>query len=251
MTIDKSDALQSLAPGAEWVLRGDELEWLSTDIPEPTDIEIETERARLDYLEGVYEYRRKREYPPISEQLDKIYHEGLDAWKAEIDAVKAENPKAYPNEEDQAAHIKAHVDQYLFDKQLAAYTEAVARLEQYPLAEGRGPITEMQEKIDENGYSVYDDETGEPIMEEVVISPAIDPLEPVEVEDTVFVTDSDGEQVLDSDGMPVTETVMVRNPILVQDEGERAEAEDVIAETPQAVIDHYDTLINSTDDTTA
>jgi hypothetical protein len=231
--ITKADALQSLTPGAEWVLRGDELEWLSTDIPEPTDIEIETERARLEYLEGVYEYRRKREYPPISEQLDKIYHEGLDAWKAEIDAVKAENPKAYPNEADQAAHIKAHVDQYVFDKQLAAYTEAIARLEQYPLAEGRGPITEMQETGE------YDEQTGEPITQEVVISPAIDPLEPVEVEETVFVTDSDGEQVLDSDGMPVTETVMVRNPILVQDEGERAEAEDVIAETPEAVIDRY------------
>jgi len=230
---DKATALQSLAPGAEWVLRGDELEWLDTQQPEPTDIEVESERARLDYLEGVYEYRREREYPPISEQLDKIYHEGLDAWKAEIDAVKVENPKGYPNEADQAAHIKAHVDQYIFDKQLAAYTEAVARLEQYPLAEGRGPITEMQETGE------YDEETGEPITQEVVISPAIDPLEPVEVEETVFVTDSDGEDVLDSDGMPVTETVMVRNPILVQDEGERAEAEDVVAETPQAVIDQY------------
>ena len=31
---------------------------------------------------------RKLEYPSISEQLDKIYHEGLDSWKKEIKKVK-------------------------------------------------------------------------------------------------------------------------------------------------------------------
>ena len=44
---DKAQALQSLAPGAEWVLRGDDLEWLSSDIPQPTDAEIEAEVQRL------------------------------------------------------------------------------------------------------------------------------------------------------------------------------------------------------------
>jgi len=40
---NKATALQSLAPNSEWVLRGDELEWLSTDIPQPSDAEIEAE----------------------------------------------------------------------------------------------------------------------------------------------------------------------------------------------------------------
>lgn len=45
------------------------------------------------------EYREKRaaEYPPIVDQLDLIFHEGLDAWKAEIQAVKDKYPK--PEEE--------------------------------------------------------------------------------------------------------------------------------------------------------
>ena len=43
----KSDALQSLRPGAEWVLRGDVLEWLDQTQTEPTEAEIDTEIARL------------------------------------------------------------------------------------------------------------------------------------------------------------------------------------------------------------
>ena len=58
---DKATALQSLAPGAEWVLRGDELEWLSPDIPQPTDAEIEAEVARLIAEQPAKEARAKRD----------------------------------------------------------------------------------------------------------------------------------------------------------------------------------------------
>ena len=59
--ITKGDALQSLAPGAEWVLRGDELEWLSTDIEQPTDAEIEAEVARLQEEQPAKEGRAERD----------------------------------------------------------------------------------------------------------------------------------------------------------------------------------------------
>lgn len=45
-----SDALQSLRPGAEWVLRGNEyagLEWLDTKQSQPTEAEVSAEVARL------------------------------------------------------------------------------------------------------------------------------------------------------------------------------------------------------------
>jgi len=58
---DKAQALQSLAPGAEWVLRGDELEWHSTDIPQPSDAEIEAEVARLIAEQPAKEARAKRD----------------------------------------------------------------------------------------------------------------------------------------------------------------------------------------------
>lgn len=40
-----------------------------------------------------YKYDRATAYPPITDQLDTIYHEGIDAWKAVITAVKEEYPK--------------------------------------------------------------------------------------------------------------------------------------------------------------
>ena len=41
------------------------------------------------------EYMRKRvnEYPSITDQLDDIYHNGIDTWKASIKLIKDANPK--------------------------------------------------------------------------------------------------------------------------------------------------------------
>ena len=40
-----------------------------------------------------YDLARYLEYPPLQEQLDKIYHSGVDAWKADIKAIKDKYPK--------------------------------------------------------------------------------------------------------------------------------------------------------------
>lgn len=40
-----------------------------------------------------YAKRRKAEYPSIEDQLDLIYHEGIDAWKEKIQTVKDKYPK--------------------------------------------------------------------------------------------------------------------------------------------------------------
>ena len=51
--------------------------------------------AKVKELEAIQAYQSKRvaEYPKIEEQLDKIYHSGIDAWKAEIKAIKDKYPK--------------------------------------------------------------------------------------------------------------------------------------------------------------
>ena len=41
-----------------------------------------------------YKYQRASEYPSIPDQLDTLYHSGLDAWKAQIKTVKDKYPKA-------------------------------------------------------------------------------------------------------------------------------------------------------------
>lgn len=41
-----------------------------------------------------YKYQRQQEYPTIADQLDYIYHNGIDAWKEDmIDPVKNKYPK--------------------------------------------------------------------------------------------------------------------------------------------------------------
>ena len=37
--------------------------------------------------------RRKEEYPSIEDQLDILYHQGYDAWKASIKEIKDKFPK--------------------------------------------------------------------------------------------------------------------------------------------------------------
>jgi hypothetical protein len=40
-----------------------------------------------------YQQLRAAAYPPIVDQLDTIFHGGLDAWKAEIQVTKNKYPK--------------------------------------------------------------------------------------------------------------------------------------------------------------
>ena len=40
-----------------------------------------------------YKSKRRDEYPSVVDQLDKIYHSGIDAWKADIKAIKDKYPK--------------------------------------------------------------------------------------------------------------------------------------------------------------
>ena len=91
------DALISLCPTAKWAVRGGkDIEWLDEEQTQPTEEEIVQKVAELEYQEEVNEYQRQRaaEYPSYADQFDKIFHEGVDAWKADIQAIKDKYPKA-------------------------------------------------------------------------------------------------------------------------------------------------------------
>ena len=65
------------------------------DIAQPTAEQIasyETAGNTAETLAGVLN-KRKKEYPSITDQLDKIYHDGVDEWKKVIKKVKDDNPK--------------------------------------------------------------------------------------------------------------------------------------------------------------
>ena len=90
----------------------------------------------VDYV-GVTTYTEARaaEYPPIEDQLDKIYHDGIDAWKADIKAIKDKYPKTQVGITS-IASLPDCVNTSLFDKQKVEYIRAKARLERYELSAG-------------------------------------------------------------------------------------------------------------------
>jgi len=50
-------------------------------------------QAEWDLEYDSYRTKRRAEYPRLEEQLDDIYHNGIDAWKASIKAIKDKYPK--------------------------------------------------------------------------------------------------------------------------------------------------------------
>ena len=234
MRYNIGDALLRLTPGAQWVLRGDEysgLEWLDETQTKPNEEEIVQKVAELEYQEEINEYQRQRaaEYPSYADQFDKIYHEGIDAWKSTIQTVKDK----YPKQTMDTDVLQTRKDKAIFDLQTERYLKATERLSQYILSEGREALTEESTGpwplFLDTDVEVYDDWTGNRVYVEetrtVEVSPAIAPL-PATVETTETNIET-GE----------TTTSVVPNPAIVRDTAERAAAQAIIDATPQAVID--------------
>jgi len=90
-------ALHSLKPTSKYTWVGTDysgLDWISSDT-KPTESEINAELIRLNkkYDDEKYKRDRASEYPSIADQLDDIYHNGIDAWKATIKTTKDKYPK--------------------------------------------------------------------------------------------------------------------------------------------------------------
>jgi hypothetical protein len=68
-------------------------EW-NLDIDKPTDEQLELYETVADTAESnaSVDAARRNAYGSWNEQLDEIYHD-IDAWKARIAKVKADNPK--------------------------------------------------------------------------------------------------------------------------------------------------------------
>jgi len=94
-----ADALVSLRPGAEWVLRGDHLEWLDQSQTQPTEAEIAAEVARLEALEPIRIAIENRKAAYIAE-ADPLYFKAqrgeatMEEWQAKVAEIKARFPKA-------------------------------------------------------------------------------------------------------------------------------------------------------------
>lgn len=94
-----NQAISNLRPTSSFSLMGDKYEtliWQDSNTQPPTLEEVNAEIARLEaeYVATQYKRDRAKEYPSIQDQLDYIYHNGIDAWKTDmIYPVKTKYPK--------------------------------------------------------------------------------------------------------------------------------------------------------------
>ena len=56
-------------------------------------VDTEIKRLQTEYDNNDYQRNRKAEYPSMADQLDDIYHNGIDGWKATIKTTKDKYPK--------------------------------------------------------------------------------------------------------------------------------------------------------------
>jgi hypothetical protein len=74
---------------------GDFIASWSYDIAKPTAEQLATYETNANTEEALQTVlnNRAKEYPSIADQLDDIYHNGIDAWKATIKTTKDKYPK--------------------------------------------------------------------------------------------------------------------------------------------------------------
>jgi hypothetical protein len=101
MMITQMDAVQSLRPNAECIVRGTTVEWLDTEQTQPTDAEIDAEVARLQALEPIRVAEANRRAAYIAE-ADPLFFKAqrgeatLQEWQDKIAEIKARYPKEAP-----------------------------------------------------------------------------------------------------------------------------------------------------------
>ena len=91
------EAILKINPNAEFAVSNNDINKITwnhgtTPIPK-ADIEAKMVEVQADYDAKDYQRKRATEYPSIVDQLDDIYHNGIDAWKATIKTTKDKYPK--------------------------------------------------------------------------------------------------------------------------------------------------------------
>jgi hypothetical protein len=91
------EAILKINPNAQVTVNANDINqitWLNGTTPiSKADIEAKMVEVQADYDAKQYQRDRAVEYPSMADQLDDIYHNGIDAWKATIKTTKDKYPK--------------------------------------------------------------------------------------------------------------------------------------------------------------
>jgi len=87
-----SEAIIKINANAKFVIRGMDVDTCEIEWMEGTS-EISKDAIKAKIAETEYQRKRLAEYPSMADQLDHIYHNGVEKWKKTIKAVKDKYPK--------------------------------------------------------------------------------------------------------------------------------------------------------------
>ena len=95
--MDICTAILAINPSAQVSVNGEDLDQITwhNGTAEISKSDIQAKQAELKTAYDAKEYQRKRasEYPSIADQLDDLYHNGIDGWKTTIKVTKDKYPK--------------------------------------------------------------------------------------------------------------------------------------------------------------
>ena len=95
--MDICTAILAINPSAQVSVNGEDLDQITwhNGTAEISKADIQAKQAELKTAYDAKEYQRKRasEYPSIADQLDDLYHNGIDGWKTTIKVTKDKYPK--------------------------------------------------------------------------------------------------------------------------------------------------------------
>jgi hypothetical protein len=93
MTRGISEAILRIKPDAQVSVSGVDIDDYNIEWHDGNPTGITKEQIKSEYDEFAYQDKRAAEYPSIKDQLDDIYHNGIDGWKATIKTTKDKYPK--------------------------------------------------------------------------------------------------------------------------------------------------------------
>ena len=93
---DITHSILAINPKAEVLVKDNDIkkiDWLKTTPIAEADILAKQKELQAEYDANKYQRDRAEAYPSIVDQLDDLYHNGLDGWKKTIKAIKDKYPK--------------------------------------------------------------------------------------------------------------------------------------------------------------
>ena len=93
MAKKKHDSIYKLYPTVVSTKTTDGVNYQAFD-KDGKEVSINKTDIEADWAKEEYQSKRAAEYPSVVDQLDLIYHSGIDAWKAKIKEKKDKYPKS-------------------------------------------------------------------------------------------------------------------------------------------------------------